>query len=162
GTSESKDTSASSAITNFSSIITRASSAMTRRAQLSVQTGSHAEACRLGEAPVARKPGMKSYFYRNLTFDTVDDLAQVDSLQQIGPALRTALAKLGFTSLGIGGLPAPSEGANPIILTETTPDGFRAFYIEEQFYLIDHIGAHARTACEPFQFDEAPYESTEA
>jgi LuxR family transcriptional regulator, quorum-sensing system regulator BjaR1 len=105
---------------------------------------------------------MDSNFHRNLTFDTIADISHLNSLPQVAAALGVAVAKLGFTSLGINGLPAPSRGANPVILAENTPEGFRDCYIEERFYHVDHIGAHARAVYSPYRYDEAPYDRTKA
>jgi LuxR family quorum sensing-dependent transcriptional regulator len=105
---------------------------------------------------------MSSRLYRNLIFDTIEDLARVTSLPQLAATFCGAMGKFDFTSLGINGLPAPGEGANPVILTETTPAGFRDCYIAERFYLVDHICARARATCEPFRYSEAPYARTRA
>jgi len=103
---------------------------------------------------------MDSSTLRNLVFDTIADVSRLDSLPQVSATLRDALAQFGFTTVGINGLPPPSDGAEPIILTESTPDGYRDCYYDERFYLIDHVGAAGRTAYEPFRFDEAPYDRT--
>lgn len=97
---------------------------------------------------------------RNLLFDVIDDVSRVTLSPNIGPVLADAMAKFGFTALGINGLPPPSEDADPRILTETTPEGFRDLYIHDRFYLVDHICAHARAAHEPFRYSEAPYDRT--
>jgi LuxR family quorum sensing-dependent transcriptional regulator len=98
-----------------------------------------------------------SRIHRNLALDTVEELSRLRSVRQVGSALQGAMAKFGFTSLGINGLPPPAQGADPVILVESTPAGFRETYVEERFYYVDHIGAHARTAYEPFRYSEAPY-----
>jgi LuxR family transcriptional regulator, quorum-sensing system regulator BjaR1 len=105
---------------------------------------------------------MNSSLHRNLIFDTIEDISRVTSLPQLAATFCGAMGKFGFTSLGINGLPAPGEGANPVILTESTPAGFRECYIEDRFYLVDHICAHARAVCEPFRYSEAPYARTRA
>ena len=83
-------------------------------------------------------------------------------MPQVAATLSRGAEKFGFTSLGVNGLPPPGEGADPIILSESTPEGFRNNYIEERFYLVDHICAHARAAYEPFRYSEAPYDRTQA
>lgn len=100
--------------------------------------------------------------HRNLICDTIDDIASLTSLSQVGAKFAAAMAKLGFDSLGINGLPPPKEGADPVILTESTPPGFRDVYIDERFYAVDHICAHARTANEPFRYSDAPYAPEES
>lgn len=105
---------------------------------------------------------MNSGLHRNLIFDTIDDISRLCSLPQIAAAFRNAVTTFGFTSFGINGLPLPGEGVNPVILTESTPGGFRECYIEERFYLVDHIGARARAARQPFRYSEAPYPRAEA
>jgi LuxR family quorum sensing-dependent transcriptional regulator len=95
--------------------------------------------------------------HRNLIFDTIDGMSQLSSVSQLASMFCRATERFGFTSLGINDLPRPGEGANPIILTESTPSGFRECYIEERFYLVDHICARARVAREPFRYSEAPY-----
>ena len=105
---------------------------------------------------------MTSSFHRNLAFETIEEVSRLTSLSQVGATLQRTLGNLGFTSLGLNALPPPREGADPIILTESTPRGFRESYIEEQFYLIDHICARARTAHEPFRYSEAPHGRAEA
>ena len=103
-----------------------------------------------------------SSLHRNLIFDTIDDISRLCSLPQIAAAFRDAVTNFGFTSFGITGLPLPGEGVNPIILTESAPGGLRECYIEERFYLVDHIGARARTARQPFRYSEAPYPQAQA
>lgn len=105
---------------------------------------------------------MSSRLYRKLTFDTIEDLSRVTSLPQLAAGFCDAMGKFGFTSLGINGLPVPGKGVNPVILTESTPAGFRDCYIEERFYLVDHICARARATCEPFRYSDAPYARTQA
>jgi LuxR family transcriptional regulator, quorum-sensing system regulator BjaR1 len=97
----------------------------------------------------------------HLVFDTAERISRNTSLSEISATLAAAMEKFGFTALGINGLPPPAEDADPRILTESTPEGFRDTYIHERFYLVDHLCAHARTAVEVFQFDEAPYDRTE-
>jgi LuxR family transcriptional regulator, quorum-sensing system regulator BjaR1 len=87
---------------------------------------------------------------------------RVPSLPQITATLGHIVEKLGFTSFGINGLPPPGEGADPVVLTESTPEDFRDFYIAERFYLVDHICAHARGSYQPFSYSEAPYRRAQA
>jgi LuxR family quorum sensing-dependent transcriptional regulator len=100
--------------------------------------------------------------HRNLIFDTIDEIARLTSVPQVATTLTRAAYQFGSTSLGINGLPPPGEGADPVILSENTPEGFRGSYIEERFYLVDHICAHARATYEPFRYSEAPYDRTRA
>ena len=100
---------------------------------------------------------MISSLHRNLAFDTIEALSRLPFLGQVASTFQGAMAKFGLTSMGINDLPPPGEGADPVILVERTPAGFREGYIEERFYIVDHIGAHARTAYEPFRYSEAPY-----
>jgi LuxR family quorum sensing-dependent transcriptional regulator len=97
---------------------------------------------------------------RNLIFDTIDLISRLTLAQSIADTLARAVNEFGFSTLGINGLPPPGEGADPRILTESTPEGFRDLYIHERFYLVDHISAHARVAYEPFRYSEAPYDLT--
>jgi LuxR family quorum sensing-dependent transcriptional regulator len=97
---------------------------------------------------------------RNLILDAVYDISRRNSLSEISVAFSNAVEKFGFTAFGVNGLPPPGDGADPRILTERTPEGFRDLYIHERFYLVDHICAHARAIQEPFKFSEAPYESS--
>lgn len=99
---------------------------------------------------------------RNLAFDTIDRISRLNSLPPITAKFCDAVGNLGFSSLGLNDLPRPREGANPVILTESTPAGFRECYIEERFYLVDHICAQARVAREPFRYSEAPYPQAHA
>src|SRR6202021_2308894 len=99
---------------------------------------------------------MDSSLHRNLIFDTIAGLSRLSSLPQVAATFLDVVTRFGFTSFGINDLPHPGEGANPIILTESTPSGFRECYIDERFYLIDHICALARVVREPFRYSEAP------
>jgi LuxR family quorum sensing-dependent transcriptional regulator len=99
---------------------------------------------------------------RNRVFDTIEQISGLTLAPQIAEALTRAVGEYGYTSLGINGLPPPAEDADPLILAESTPNGFRDCYIEERFYLVDHIGAHARTTYETFRFRDAPYPSGNA
>jgi LuxR family quorum sensing-dependent transcriptional regulator len=99
---------------------------------------------------------------RNFAFDTIDHIGRLKSLPQVGAVFAGAMAKLGFTSLGVSGLPPPVQGADPVVLAERAPDGFRDFYIHECFYPVDHIATYARTAVEPFRFSDASYHPTQS
>jgi hypothetical protein len=44
---------------------------------------------------------------------------------QVASTLRDAAARFGFAALGINGLPPLGREANPVILAEATPSGFR-------------------------------------
>jgi LuxR family quorum sensing-dependent transcriptional regulator len=105
---------------------------------------------------------MNSRLRRNLTFDTIDGISRLSSLSQVAATFRNVVTRFGFASFGINDLPRPGEGANPIILTESAPSGFRECYIGERFYLVDHICARARAVRKPFRYSEAPYPRTEA
>lgn len=100
---------------------------------------------------------MNSNFHRNLIFETIDEISRLTALPHVSATFAGAVAKLGFDSFGINALPPPGDGADPVILTERTPDGFRGCYVEDRFYLVDHICAHARASHEPFRYSEAPY-----
>jgi LuxR family transcriptional regulator, quorum-sensing system regulator BjaR1 len=106
-------------------------------------------------------PGIASVPCRNFVVDTISDLAPLTSLSQVVRTFGAAVAKYGFTAFGIDGLPAPSETADLQVLTESVPEGFRNLYVHERFYLVDHIGAHARTAAGPFRFSEAPFNTSD-
>jgi hypothetical protein len=88
--------------------------------------------------------------------------SRLTSAQQVSASLCRAVGQFGFTSLGINGLPPPGEGADPAVLTETAPDGFREVYIGERFYLVDHICAQARKTFDQFRYDQAPYAQSNA
>jgi LuxR family quorum sensing-dependent transcriptional regulator len=100
---------------------------------------------------------MTSTARRNFAFDAIDDIGRLTSLPKIGERFAKAAADLGFTSFGLNGLPPPEKDADPIIVMERVPEGFRSFYIEERFYLVDHIARAARNATAPFRFSEATY-----
>ena len=104
---------------------------------------------------------MLSPFQRNLVFDAIEQISGLTLLPQVGVRFAGAMEAFGFRALGINGLPPPGEGADPDILTEETPEGFRGLYIQERFYSVDHICACARTAREPFRYSDAPFNSTE-
>jgi LuxR family transcriptional regulator, quorum-sensing system regulator BjaR1 len=105
---------------------------------------------------------MNSSLHRNLIFDSIDGISRSSSLSQVATTFRETVEKCGFTSFGINDLPRAGQGANPVVLTESAPSGFRECYIEERFYLVDHICARARAARQPFRFSDAPYPRTEA
>ncbi len=103
---------------------------------------------------------MNSDFHRNLVFDTIDCISRSTVLEQVANALAGATKKFGFSAHGVNELPPPSVGADPRILAENAPEGFRDLYIRERFYSVDHICAHARVTSKPFRYDEAPYDRT--
>ena len=105
---------------------------------------------------------MRSSTCRNLVLDTIDEISRLTLVPGVSTVLVRAVEKLGYTSLGINGLPPPGDGADPIILTEATPDGFRDFYTAERFYLVDHMCAFARRTLEPFRYSDAPFDHAEA
>lgn len=98
----------------------------------------------------------------NLVCDTIDDIASLSSLSQLGARLADAMGKFGFGSMGINGLPPPAEDADPLVLIESAPDGFRDLYIHERLYAANHVAVHARATYEPFRFSDAPYPSGES
>jgi LuxR family quorum sensing-dependent transcriptional regulator len=98
-----------------------------------------------------------SKLYRTLICNSIDEIGSLRSVSQLCGTFAHAMAELGFSSMGINGLPAPRRNADPLILAENVPSGFRDFYVEERFYAIDHICAYARTATAPFRYDEAPH-----
>jgi LuxR family transcriptional regulator, quorum-sensing system regulator BjaR1 len=107
--------------------------------------------CRLAD------PNMIFDSNRNRVFDTIEEVSGLASPLQIADALGRAVADYGYTSFGFNGLPPPANDADPLILAESAPGGFREWYVEERFYLVDHICAHARTTYEAFRFRDAPY-----
>jgi LuxR family quorum sensing-dependent transcriptional regulator len=98
--------------------------------------------------------------HQTLVCDTIDDIASRTSVAGVSAAFARAVGRLGFSSFGVNGLPPVTGQADPVILTESTPAGFRDLYIEERFYAVDHICAHARVSWTAFRFDEAPYAAT--
>jgi LuxR family quorum sensing-dependent transcriptional regulator len=98
--------------------------------------------------------------HRMLLCDTIDEIAGLTSLSEVSSKFAHAVAKLGFSAFGVNGLPPATGQADPVILTESTPPGFRELYTQERFYAVDHIGAHARISWKPFRYDEAPYAAT--
>jgi len=102
-------------------------------------------------------PDMNFGSLRNHVFDVIDKISGLTLPSQIAGTLNRTVGEYGYSSFGINGLPPPAEDADPLVLTESAPNGFRECYIEERFYLIDHIGAHARTTYEAFRFRDAPY-----
>jgi LuxR family transcriptional regulator, quorum-sensing system regulator BjaR1 len=101
---------------------------------------------------------MASGARRNFAFETVDAVARLTSLPQISEHVANAMAKMGFTSIGIASFPPAEEGAEPVFVTDITPPGFRAEYAQEQLYQINYIAAYSRIAVAPFRYDEAPYD----
>jgi LuxR family quorum sensing-dependent transcriptional regulator len=99
---------------------------------------------------------------RYLALDPIYDISRLTSPSEVSAALAASMESFGFTALGINGLPPPAEGADPRILAENAPEGFRDLYIRERFYQVDHICAHARTAHEPFRYSEAPFDRKES
>jgi LuxR family quorum sensing-dependent transcriptional regulator len=95
--------------------------------------------------------------YRNLAFDAIEGISRLRLLPELASTFQSEMAKFGFRALGINGLPPPGGGADPIIVTESTPAGFRETYAEERFYAVDHICATARRAYKPFRYSDAPY-----
>jgi LuxR family transcriptional regulator, quorum-sensing system regulator BjaR1 len=104
-----------------------------------------------------RKNRMNFSSFRGRTFDVIAEISGLTTLRRIAATASRAVAEHGYTSLGISGLPPPTEGADARVVTESTPDGFRAFYIAQRFCLVDHIGAHGRRTRAPFRFSQAPY-----
>lgn len=99
---------------------------------------------------------MSSGSRRYLALDPIYEISRLTLLSEIPGVLAGAMESFGFTASGINGLPPPARGADPLILAETTPEGFRDLYVRERFYQVDHICAHARTECKPFRYSEAP------
>jgi LuxR family quorum sensing-dependent transcriptional regulator len=98
-----------------------------------------------------------SDLHRNLALDAIEEMSRLQTVPSVVSVFQDAMESFGFTAMGINALPRPGEGADPLILAERTPSGFRETYIEERFYDFDHICAHARVSYEPFRYCEAPY-----
>jgi LuxR family quorum sensing-dependent transcriptional regulator len=101
---------------------------------------------------------MLSSLRRNFLFDSVERISRLNAITDLSDELVRTMGEFGFTSLGINGLPPATGGADPIILTEIAPTGFRDLYIHERLYLSDHICANARTAREPFSYSDAVFD----
>jgi LuxR family quorum sensing-dependent transcriptional regulator len=101
---------------------------------------------------------MTSIARRNFAFDTINKVAQATSLPDLRERFGGAVAKIGFTAFGIAGMPPPDVRANPIIVLESMPAGFRELYKESRLYRINHIAAHVRIVFSPFRYSEAPYD----
>ena len=99
---------------------------------------------------------------RHVVFDSIAEISRIATLPDVSAAFAQAVERFGFHALGINGLPPVAGDADPLILTEKAPDGFRAFYVEERFYLVDHICAHARTASAPFRYRDAPFDQAQS
>jgi len=99
---------------------------------------------------------------RNFAFDTIESLEKTTSLLEVGTAFAAAMTQLGFNGVGINALPPPEPDANPLVMTEILPEGFRDLYAYERLYLINHITDHARVANSPFRYSEAPYSAAQA
>src|SRR5258707_14949591 len=104
---------------------------------------------------------MSCSIHRILGVDSLGDIPLLTAVAKLGATFAGAVEKFGFGFFGFNALPPPGEGADPVIVTERAPDGFRGLYIEERFYRVDHIGAHARTTCKPYRYCEAPYDRTQ-
>lgn len=98
---------------------------------------------------------MVSKYHRNFAFDTIDDIDKQTTLPQVGVVFAGAMAKLGLNAVGINGLPPPEPDANPLIVVEVAPIGFRDCYIHEHLYLIDPNIERTRVTFETFRFSEA-------
>jgi LuxR family transcriptional regulator, quorum-sensing system regulator BjaR1 len=109
-----------------------------------------------------QKNRMRRHSRQYLVFDTIDRIARQTSVVKVSATFAAAMEKFGFTTFGVTGLPPPAEDADPRILVERTPAGLRELYTHERFYLVDHLGAHARTTGETFRYDEAPYDRTKS
>ena len=105
---------------------------------------------------------MMSGSYENLVYEAIQDITSLNSLSQVRARFADAMAHLGFSSWGISTLPPLEDAADPVVLIESTPKGFRDFYTHERFYAVDHLAAHAKVACKPFRFRDAPYPSGES
>jgi LuxR family transcriptional regulator, quorum-sensing system regulator BjaR1 len=122
----------------------------------------HALNCVLGGGTWTVLLDMNSSSLRNHIFGAVEEISRVSLVPDIAATLKRTVETYGYTSLGINGLPSPGKDADPMILTESTPECFRDCYVEERFYLVDHICNHARTTYEPFRYSEAPHFRTDA
>lgn len=100
---------------------------------------------------------MMSGPYRDLVCDTIDDIATLTSLPEIGARFAAAVKRLGFNALGLSGLPPLGENSDPVVVIENAPEGFRDHYVHERFYAVNHLAAHARIAHDAFRFSDAPY-----
>lgn len=95
---------------------------------------------------------------RKLAFDTVEAVAELNSVQDIEDHLGCAISKWGFATFGVGAMPPLVKSAHPIIAAEKAPPGWRDFYKCESLYRINHIAAHVRASSMPFRYSEAPYD----
>ncbi|WP_274425570.1 helix-turn-helix transcriptional regulator [Chelativorans sp. YIM 93263] len=90
------------------------------------------------------------------TFEVIDTLGQLNESEAIFSHLAKYLARYGFTSFLVSGLPAQRERLEPHILLNGWPTGWFEHYTAMNHYRHDPCVRHCFSTIEPFAWDEMP------
>jgi LuxR family quorum sensing-dependent transcriptional regulator len=96
--------------------------------------------------------------YARLAFDLIDEFDRLATADQVMQRMSAALAKFGYSSFVITGVPEPPQRIDPFILMNRWPEGFSKLYIEKNYYPDDPVAAYCRRAVDPFEWSEAAYD----
>jgi len=97
--------------------------------------------------------------YPRLAFDLIDEFDRLPTADQVMQRMSTALAKFGYSSFVISGMPEPSQRIEPYILLNGWPEGFSKLYIGKNYYPDDPVAALCRRSVDPFEWSEARYDA---
>ncbi|MGO4571507.1 LuxR family transcriptional regulator [Microvirga sp. 2TAF3] len=90
------------------------------------------------------------------TFEVIDALGRLNEPEAIFARLAEYLARYGFTSFLVTGLPSQKERLEPYILLNGWPIGWFERYKEVNHYRHDPCVRHCFSTIEPFAWDELP------
>ncbi|MBM6593481.1 LuxR family transcriptional regulator [Microvirga pudoricolor] len=93
---------------------------------------------------------------RQFTFDCVERLGSLTTIDDISAELRRAGAALGFESFCISGLPSAGERLDPYVLLSGWPDAWLERYAREGYVHRDPVIRKVRQTTMPFAWSEAP------
>ncbi|MGV0759372.1 LuxR family transcriptional regulator [Tistrella mobilis] len=91
-------------------------------------------------------------------FDFIDAVSDLHDPDEIIARFHRAVARYGYATFIITGLPGLTEPFETRVLTRHWPDAWFRIYAAETYILDDPVGWHCRVAPAPFAWSEAPFD----
>ncbi|HZH50465.1 MAG TPA: LuxR family transcriptional regulator [Microvirga sp.] len=95
---------------------------------------------------------------RQFSFDCVERLSRLTTLEDVSAELRGAGDAFGFGTFCISGLPNPEEKLDPYVILSGWPEGWMERYAGEGYVHVDPVIRCVRQTTMPFAWHEAPYD----
>lgn len=96
---------------------------------------------------------------RQFSFDCVERLSRLTTLEDVSAELRRAGEAFGFGTFCISGLPDPGERLDPYVVLSGWPEAWLRRYVQGDYVHVDPVIRQVRQTTMPFAWNEAPYDS---